>query len=218
MKLRLGHRPEAALTLFEVGVVVAVVLILAAVLIPLSRSSRSDASRSNCVNNLKQIGLAYRIWEGDNGDIYPMGIALTNGGSLEMVATGNVTQTFQVMSNELSTPKILYCPRDTNGDYAATFEGLARSNVSYFVGVDVTNDASPMALISGDCNLLVRRRPVPSGLATIWTNDPVTWSAARHVRSGNLGLGDGSVQQATSANLQHYFESSGWATNRLAIP
>jgi hypothetical protein len=46
----------------------------------------------------------------------------------------------------------------------------------------------------------------------------VAWDATRHVHDGNLGLGDGSVQQVTSASLHGYIERTGFATNRLAIP
>src|ERR1035438_9589462 len=113
MKFRLSHRPDAAMSLFEVGVVVAVVLIVWALLVPMLMNAQRRAHATSCVNNLKQVGLAYRIWEGDNGDIYPMGISVTNGGSMEMVQTGNVLQTFQVMSNELSTPRILLDRKST---------------------------------------------------------------------------------------------------------
>src|ERR1017187_6134383 len=139
MKPRLSRQRETAMSLFEVGVVIAIVLLLAAVLLPtlLPRSTMSRAPGISCMNNLKQVGLAYRIWEGDNGDIYPMGISVTNGGSMEMVVTGNVVQTFLAMSNELSTPKILFCPADTTRISALNFVGFSNSNVSYFVGVNV---------------------------------------------------------------------------------
>jgi hypothetical protein len=218
MKPRLSHRPEAALTLFEVGVVVAIILLLAAVLLPLLAVSKVKSSRVGCVNNLKQVGLSYRIWEGDNGDINPMGVSVTKGGSMEMVATGDVAQTFQVMSNELSTPRILVCPNDTNRDYAVNFGSLANSNLSYFVGVDSTNDTNPQMILSGDCNLQIGGKPVKPGLFSFWTNDPVTWTATRHISSGNLGLADGSVQSTTSAGLHDYLVPTAIATNRLAIP
>lgn len=64
-----------------------------------------------CVNNMKQIGLAARVWALDNADIYP-----TN---------------FLCMSNELSTPKILVCPADTNRVVAANFSTYSDANSSY---------------------------------------------------------------------------------------
>lgn len=54
--------------------------------------AQQDAERIRCVNNLKQLGLAARIWAGDNNEKY----------STSLVA----------MSNELSTVKILICPSD----------------------------------------------------------------------------------------------------------
>ena len=224
MKPRLSRQRQTAMTLFEVGLVVAVVMILAALLLPTLSISRRRVSRISCINNLKQIGLAYRIWEGDNGDIYPMGISVTNGGTRELVQTGNVVVTFQVMSNELSTPKILICtgdgynPGDTNATFATNFGTLSNSNISYFVGVDVTNDVNPQLILSGDCNFEIGGKPVKSGLLSIWTNDPVTWSPVRHGTSGNLGFADGSVQSVSTTSLRSYFERTGFATNRLAIP
>lgn len=207
------------MTLFEVGVVVAVLMIAMALLLPGLLNSRRNASRINCVNNLHQVGLAYRIWEGDNGDKYPMGISITNGGTMELAATGDVLASFLVMSNELSTPKILVCPEDTNRIAALTFAGLAaNSNVSYFVGVDATDDLNPQLFLSGDGNFEAHGVPVKAGLLTLWTNDPVAWTAARHNLNGNIGLADGSVQQTTISRLHELLPQTGLATNRLAIP
>lgn len=204
--------------MFEVGLVVAVGMILIVVLFP-KLASPQKSSRIGCVNNLKQIGLAYRIWEGDNNDIYPMGISVTNGGSMEMVVTGNVLQTFLLMSNELSTPRILFCPQDTARMPATSFSfPLTSGNISYFVGVDVTNDSNPQLIISGDSNFEIRGTPVKSGFQSFWTNDPVVWTAARHVKTGNIGLTDGSVQSTTSPSLQNHLRDTGLATNRFALP
>jgi len=217
MQPRLSKKRNAAMTLFEVGIVIAVVMILVVLLLPALTRRRHGGSYINCVNNLKQIGLAYRIWEGDHGDIYPMGISVTNGGSMEMVATGNVVQTFLVMSNELSTPRLLVCPND--GRLLATsFSGLSASNISYFVGVDVTNEMHPQMIVSGDSDFEVGGVAVKPGLWELGTNEPVVWSATRHVKSGNIGLADGSVQSTTSPRMQDYFQQTGLATNRLALP
>ena len=56
------------------------------------------------------------------------------------------------------------------------------------------------------------------GLVSLWTNDPVAWSATRHNKSGNIGLADGSVQSTTSGSLRTYLQQTGLATNRFALP
>lgn len=221
MNPRLSTQRNAAMTLFEVGVVIAIVMVLVILLLPritMRHRSISRAPEIACMNNLKQIGLAYKIWEGDHGDVYPMGISVTNGGSMETVAAGNVVQTFLVMSNELSTPRLLICPADSTRRSAMDFAGLSLPNISYFVGADVTNDVNPQMILSGDANFELAGVPVKSGLRSFWTNDPVAWSATRHVRRGNIGLNDGSVQTVDSSRLRDLLQQTGFATNRFAIP
>jgi hypothetical protein len=219
MQPRFSKKKNSGMTLFEVGVVIAVVMILLVVLLPTLAVARRKSSKINCVNNLKQICLAYRVWEGDNGDIYPMGISITNGGSMEMVTTGNVVQSFLVMSNELSTPMVLHCWEDMAHIQTRSFAGLASSNISYFVGVDVTNDTNPLMIISGDANFEIGGVLVKSGLLEFSTNAPIAWTATRHITYGNIGLADGSVQQVTSSRFRQWLlPQTGLATNRLAIP
>ena len=82
MKPRMGNNQKtAALTLAEVVVVIAVLAVLAMLLLPRFDGGPHHAMRINCVSNLKQIGLSFRLWEGDNGDKYPMSVSVTNGGS-----------------------------------------------------------------------------------------------------------------------------------------
>jgi len=58
----------------------------------------------------------------------------------------------------------------------------------------------PMQAVTfGDCNFEMGGVPVKIGLLRLATNDPVAWSAARHVHSGNLGMADGSVQASTTS-------------------
>src|ERR1039458_824520 len=117
---------------------------------------------------------------------YPMGVSVTHGGAKELVQAGNVVSVFQVMSNELSTPKVVVCPNDANAFYATNFGGLANSNISYFASVDVTNELNPKMLVSGDCNFEIGRKPIRSGLVLVSAKDSVGWSATRHEYGGNL--------------------------------
>jgi len=215
MRPRCAKQRNAAMTLFEVAVVIATLLIVAALFLPRLLESK----RIDCVNNLKQVGLAFRVWAGDNNDKYPMGTSVTNGGTMELAATGNVLECFLVMSNELSTPKILVCPEDADRIPARFFpDFVSNSNLSYFVGVDATNDADPRRVLSGDGNFQIGSVPVTSGLLRLRTNAPVAWTAARHIHRGNLTFADGSVLETDDKSLAQKMQETGLATNRLAIP
>jgi prepilin-type processing-associated H-X9-DG protein len=218
MKPRLSKKRNAAMTLFEVGVVIAIVMILVVVFLPRFARSPEHSSRINCVNNLKLIGVAYRIWAGDNNDKYPMQVSTTNGGTMELMADGkNVWRNFLVMSNELSTPKILFCPADAGRICATNFSNDLKDKISYFFGVDA-NPKDPQMLLSGDDNFAISGIPVKSGLLEISSNTPIAWTSARHKFAGNIGLADGSVQQVGNSELTNSLQPTGSATIRLAIP
>jgi prepilin-type processing-associated H-X9-DG protein len=220
MKPRLSNRKTAALTLVEVLVVVAVLAVLAVLLISKLASTMKKAKRITCVNHLVQINLAFRLWEGDHTNLYPMNLSTNLGGTLEEVARGNVFRHFQVMSNELSTPLILVCPVDVRQpavDFGSTF---GNSNISYFVGLDA-EDAKPQTILAGDRNIVVGGK-MKNSVLEIEPNDSVGWSSEMHDGVGNIALADGSVQQTVSRgtawNLREVIGHTGLVTNRLAIP
>ncbi|MFY9256891.1 MAG: DUF1559 domain-containing protein [Fuerstiella sp.] len=67
--------PRSGFTLLELMVVIGVIGILAAIIIPAVQSARAAARKTECVNNLRQVGLATLAFESTHGH-FPMSIEL----------------------------------------------------------------------------------------------------------------------------------------------
>ena len=171
------------------------------------------------MNNLKIVGLAFRTWDLDGGGYFPAKVSTNVGGVKELVGTGHVFIHFLVMSNELSTPKVLVCPLDKTKTVAKDFaSGFSDKNVSYFVGTDA-GDTYPQTFLSGDRNLAFQGQPIKAGLFLLTTtNTSLSWAQGMHHPCGNIGLGDGSASCWDSKQLPAAAQNQDMATNLLAIP
>lgn len=216
MKLQRTNKRSQALTLIEVLVVILAVAVLVGLLLPATTGPRSKATRIRCASKLKQIGVAFRTWESDNNNHYPMQGFTNELGKKEFPNVSNVFRYFQAMSNQLIDPEILICPTDQRKT-ATNFLSLKNENLSYFVGLDAVGSQTNM-LLAGDRNLVVDGVTVGAGLLTLSSTNQVGWSGTMHNGAGNVGLADGSVQQVTSSGLQAAIAHTETNVNRLAVP
>jgi hypothetical protein len=204
-------------TLIEALVLIAIIVIFLALIPHPPHSAKARAKRISCMNNLKIIGLASRLWANDHGGQFGFASPNTNS-SLAWMNSPNVIHHYLAISNELDTPKVLTCPADKERIKASDFTQLSNSNLSYFVGLDARPD-NPQSLLSGDRN--ITGGTLSNGfLRRFNANSDAGWTKEIHQNAGNIGLGDGSVQQVTPMRLRQQIALA--TTNssfiRLAVP
>jgi prepilin-type processing-associated H-X9-DG protein/prepilin-type N-terminal cleavage/methylation domain-containing protein len=199
----LPGRRRAGFTLLELLIVISIIIILAALLLPAVQRSLLKARQTQCLSNLRQVGIGFQSWANDHGGHLPMQVPFRQGGSLEanrqhlrgFNELSFAARHFQVLSNELSTPKIVVCPADKK-TVARSFPTLGNTNFSYWVNPSAVSGNS-IQFLSGDWNVIsLRTDPARDGYMDIQFDNHL------HQNRGNILLADGHVELRRSAGNQ----------------
>ena len=200
-------RGRGAFTLIELLVVIGIIGLLAALLLPAISQAKARAKQVQCVNNLKQTGLAAHLFAHDHGGKFPAQVSTNAGGSEEFAALGYqmqgnfyfAFQHFRPLAPELSTPKPLACPADLLRQPAPSFNQFDNRNLSYFIGLKA-DQSIPGSILAGDENIGTEL----SFAATMVAIGPAhirPWYQGAHDQRGNLLFSDNHVEESVAAKL-----------------
>ena len=107
------------------------------ILVSLPHSLNRPITKVQCIVSLKQIGLAFRVWSDDHHNQFPFNLSTNQGGTMEYCDRDtngfdrNAFRHLTIMSNELSSTRVLLCPSEKLEQLAVDFDHLAATNVTY---------------------------------------------------------------------------------------
>ncbi len=206
-----------AFTRIELAAVIGTFFALLLLVLPLLANNSLRSNQIGCLNNLRQIGIAFQAWGNDHDDLRPWFVPMEQGGTRLHPLRNNAFLHYTLFSNHIS-PTLLIDPAETartkrmatNWTYSPAGGFLnasfANNALSYIVGCH-TSLAETHDILSGDRNLqfggisscsygfsqvfFLNASPSFRG----WTNGP-------HGALGNLLFNDGRVEFTSSDRLR----------------
>jgi hypothetical protein len=210
------HRKQHAFTRTDLLALTGACALLAAIAYSSLASVRPASNSALCVSNLRETGQAIRAWATDRHNRFPWQTPSPAGGTMDV----GTWRSFQVLSNEVSSPRVFVCPSDGRmpaTDFGSSLGGLAHpgfrnNSISYFISLDSFPDR-PSHYLSGDRHLAGGTPNQGCRFVSIAVTygvgrdqalaGRIQWTNALHGPNlGNLAMNDGSVASGPSRTLQ----------------
>lgn len=202
-QMRTTKLNRTGFTLIELLVVIAIIAILAAILFPVFAKARDRAKATTCLNNMKQLSVAFLQYFQDNDELFP-----PFGGT---VIWGRGEGWAERIYPYHKTMDVYRCPSNTKSNFGYTMNAASaapRTDVTFVAG-NISRVRNPAKFIhlaeapgSGDQKYKID--------PTKTFQNPLSGDADLTTEYGSANQGDGYVYTNTSGELGNTPMSNGW--------